>query len=316
MVLRHYCRKLSPGPTLLFPTASASLGNHSRHLPCNSCYSFKSLAFTIRPQNEARFELNKLMHQLNILQYLSDRSLPTRAFLCRTPTEVSSTSMDFMATGSVEERRRPWESREVKSWLNHEKTLQYTRQYRCKIPMACKKLIYLRRWLLQDFTEQQPFIKLVDEMALKDSFLLPQQLCKHFCVERPQARAIHGRLIEYGCYGMNKLQSLIPITQNWLAKTLQVFFTQVSRHHGNPLLKLTYIAPESNHGFFQNGFCFGKPTQPCHLEHLEPMSAMHLEEEPSSRKSKPWRLFQSLTCVIVTSNASELPWDDGDNKTI
>lgn len=138
MVLRHYCRKLSPGPTLLFPTASASLGNHSRHLPCNSCYSFKSLAFTIRPQNEAMFELNKLMHQLNILQYLSDRSLPTRAFLCRTPTEVSSTSMDFMATGSVEERRRPWESREVKSWLNHEKTLQYTRQYRCKIPMACK----------------------------------------------------------------------------------------------------------------------------------------------------------------------------------
>lgn len=66
----------------------------------------------------------------------------------------------------------------------------------------------------------------------------------------------------------------------------------------------------------QNGFCCGKPTQPCHLEHLEPMSAKHLEEEPSSRKSKPWRLFQSLTCVIVTSNASELPWDDGDNKIV
>ena len=191
---------------------------------------------------------------------------------------------------------------------------------RCKIPMACKNTVTFFQSLAVNtstyFTEQQPFIKLVDEMALKDSFLLPQQLCKHFCVERPQARAIHGRLIEYGCYGMNKLQSLIPITQNWLAKTLQVFFTQVSRHHGNPLLKLTYIAPESNHVFFQNGFCFGKPTQPCHLEHLEPMSAMHLEEEPSSRKSKPWRLFQSLTCVIVTSNASELPWDDGDNKTI
>ena len=118
---------------------------------------------------------------------------------------------------------------------------------------------------MQDFTEQQPFIKLVDEMALKDSFLLPQQLCKHFCVERPQARAFHFRLIEYGCYGLNKLSSLIPITQNWLAKIMQVFFTQVSRHHRNPLLKLTYIAPESNHGFFQNGFCCEKPTQPCHL---------------------------------------------------
>lgn len=85
-------------------------------------------------------------------------------------------------------------------------------------------------------------------MALKDSFLLPQQLCKHVCAERPQARAFHFHLIEYGCYGMKKLQSLIPITQNWIAKIMQVFFTQVSRHHGNPVLKLTYIAPESNHG--------------------------------------------------------------------